>query len=719
MVLRNEYSGRSRVLSLYKRSYYNSYFIFSYALRNKCFRRNFFRKYDSVITLGGMSLVPGQPPQGVPLRRNIKKQVVQPTTKARTAELVQKTSDVKTQKLETSGGSSLGGGGGKNGKSKKSVAENPENSDPDSNWPKLNQANGLFSNKLAAHTVRIVSAFAAYGALSLAYNGNRYGRFCYLANGLDNYTSRFLQFQNLLNSPGKLNLADLQICLNYFSQNLHTLERDVYRYKNPNFGERCVQFIFVFGKNKETFPEHPRLTLGLLETLDERLKEMQKEPGLMEKTCTKVASTGRWIVYRVNQSEYVVRAVDQTWQRVSQTFQVARNFSQGNFDLKPYQKAFHDDNERVKGLAGIKGVVDSCKSQMNDANESTSQQNVMVAGIREDMDSLLKQFKLKLPSGEPSRKPRVRSSSIPKGQEGKPKAIMAVISFLGRQALVSPSIETFVLRVIFFLFSFFAWNKFLDFLKSLFFDLLPPKAQQRFTELNQRIEKVLTIFYKWLLMLVTYPIFYVLLVVVFLLSYPLEWLIFVLATLSYLFGLNLFVVNKRIQSLRVSSFFDICWDKNLRLKIKGSSNRNTIEQIVCARIDGWRNNLAILSHRAIFFVVNTPIAQYGVVIYFAVIEFGQKSLSSLLKKDNTNKDPFSQNSLALFVCPPVAILSVVSDYLSTSKENPLPVPVLCNISKNNATVRAIKNTPKIVAQAIGRTLFNVLCTLCPSPMDIN
>ena len=244
-----------------------------------------------------------------------------------------------------------------------------------------------------------------------------------------------------------------------------------------------------------------------------------------------------------------------------------------------------------------------------------------------------------------------------KSQKGRTRAITASI---GPQALVSTSMKIFLLRVILFLLRvilfllwFFVWKKIFDFLTYLFFDLLPLRLQQRLTEVDQEIKKVFTILFSLLFTFVTYPAFYVLLVLIFILSYPAEWIISWLAPLFYLFGLDLFVVNKTVRSMRVSSFFDLWWDNSLRAKIRNFSDKEKFEEMTRAEIDSWKNNLPR--------------------------SFKKDS------NDSSNKDSLTQNSLALVICPPAAILSVVYDHFSTSRKK--SNPVLSDVSKNNISVK--------------------------------
>ena len=250
----------------------------------------------------------------------------------------------------------------------------------------------------------------------------------------------------------------------------------------------------------------------------------------------------------------------------------------------------------------------------------------------------------------------VRKSLVQKPSKSQKARTGAITASIGRQALVGDakqSIEIFLLRVIFFLLWFFVWNKIFDFLKYLFFDLLPLKLQQRLTEVDQEIKKIFTILFEWLFMAVTYPAFYVLLLLTFIFSYPAEWIISWLAPLFYLFGLDLFVVNRGVRSMRVSSFFDLWWDNSLRAKIRNFSDKEKFEEMTRVEIDSWKNDLA-----------------------------------RSFKKDSnnsSNKNSLTQNSLALIVCPPATILSVVCDHFSTSRKK--SNPVLSDVSKNNISVK--------------------------------
>ena len=109
--------------------------------------------------------------------------------------------------------------------------------------------------------------FMTYAGTSLAFNNARCIEFSLLEDRIEKYTSRFIQFQNLLQSSGTINLVDFKACLDYFSQNYKMLEEDVSRCQNPNFMEQFLRFIFPIGAKAgiiNSLPEHEKLTINPL-----------------------------------------------------------------------------------------------------------------------------------------------------------------------------------------------------------------------------------------------------------------------------------------------------------------------------------------------------------------------------------------------------------------------------------------------------------------------
>ena len=475
----------------------------------------------------------------------------------------------KAPQLDTSGS----GGKGPKNKNKKLIAENPDGDrgfgfNPQPGKDIREQVGNFFAQK----SLETVACFLTYIGTSFTVNSIRCEQFVRLQNDAEQYTAKFLQFQKIGRLSNNSSIRALYSCTNYFNLNSKTLEKRVYNHDNPNYFQIVFNSLWIIGekpKSADFIPQTYRLAEPILEEYRKQVIRLQ-HPTLLGKTGKIILGTSNQFLQKFDHVAHFVHPGIRVSLILQQGWVVLRDLPRHGLNLEPFRSS----------VASRQFPRDSLtQGQVQIGREASVEQEISLEQLQESIETLINTIRPRPQSAPPG--PGLASSS------GGPHTVL--FSAIARSAFTRPSFEIFFIRVLFAYLYCYIINKVYNFIKSLIFNLLPKQKQQLLIQFEQKIVKLLTSFYARLLLLVEYPFIYPFLLAIFLISYPLEWFCFILAALFYLFDCRIFVLSKKIQDGRVFLFFNLCYNENLRLKVKYSSRRDEMEFFVCRKINGFKN----------------------------------------------------------------------------------------------------------------------------------